>query len=37
MLFGTVIVIAAGIFIIYREHQLGLERREARKAGAPQS
>ncbi|MEZ2129032.1 MULTISPECIES: DMT family transporter [unclassified Sinorhizobium] len=33
MLSGTAIVVAAGIFIIYREHQLGLERRAARKAG----
>jgi len=32
MLVGTAIVVAAGIFIIYREHQLGLERRMARKA-----
>lgn len=32
MLVGTVIVVSAGIFIIYREHQLGLERRAARKA-----
>jgi len=37
MLFGTVIVIAAGIFIIYREHQLGIEQREARKATTPQA
>lgn len=32
MLVGTCIVVGAGIFIIYREHQLGLERRLARKA-----
>ena len=32
MLIGTVIVIGAGIFIIWREHKLGLERR-----GAPQA
>jgi drug/metabolite transporter (DMT)-like permease len=36
MLAGTLIVVAAGIFIIYREHQLGLERRRARRAGTPQ-
>ncbi|PKA40366.1 DMT family transporter [Rhizobium sullae] len=36
MMAGTAIVVAAGIFIIYREHQLGLERRKARKAGTPQ-
>ena len=33
---GAVIVVGAGIFIIYREHQLGLERRAARKAATPQ-
>lgn len=32
MLVGAVIVVAAGIFIIYREHRLGLERRKAREA-----
>ncbi|WP_306918371.1 DMT family transporter [Rhizobium mesoamericanum] len=31
-LVGTVIVVAAGIFIIYRERQLDLERRAARQA-----
>lgn len=31
MLLGTVIVAAAGIFIIYREHQLGLQRKEQRR------
>jgi len=35
MLIGTAIVVAAGIFIIYREHQLGLERRKARAATPP--
>ncbi|KQV43495.1 MULTISPECIES: DMT family transporter [unclassified Rhizobium] len=35
MLIGTVIVISAGIFIIWREHQLGLERRRARKHMTP--
>ena len=35
MLVGAVIVVAAGIFIIYREHQLGLERRKAREASPP--
>nr|WP_255599996.1 DMT family transporter [Afifella sp. IM 167] len=33
---GGAIVIAAGIFIIYREHQLGLERRRMRKLATPQ-
>lgn len=36
MLAGSGIVIAAGLFIIYREHQLGLERARARKAVTPQ-
>lgn len=34
-LVGTVIVAGAGIFIILREHKLGLERRAARKASLP--
>lgn len=34
-LFGTAITVSAGIFIIYREHQLGLERKAARKASPP--
>ncbi|THF52534.1 DMT family transporter [Allorhizobium terrae] len=34
-LIGTVIVAGAGIFIIFREHQLGLERKAARKASSP--
>jgi drug/metabolite transporter (DMT)-like permease len=33
---GASIVIGAGLFIIYREHQLGLERARARKAVTPQ-
>lgn len=36
MLVGTGIVIAAGIFIIFREHRLGLERKGARKHVTPQ-
>jgi drug/metabolite transporter (DMT)-like permease len=36
MLIGTAIVILAGIFIIFREHQLGLARKAARKASTPQ-
>ncbi|WP_037080988.1 DMT family transporter [Neorhizobium vignae] len=35
MLVGTAITVSAGIFIIYREHQLGLERKAARKASPP--
>lgn len=33
---GSVIVVAAGIFIIWREHRLGLQRRGARKVMTPQ-
>ncbi len=36
MLIGTSIVICAGISIIFREHQLGLQRKAARKASTPQ-
>lgn len=36
MLIGTVIVISAGIFIIYRERRLGLERKSMRKHITPQ-
>jgi drug/metabolite transporter (DMT)-like permease len=36
MMTGAVIVISAGIFIIYREHQLGLARARARKVSTPQ-
>ena len=32
MLLGALIVVGAGLFIIWREHQLGLERRKAREA-----
>ncbi|WP_244497759.1 DMT family transporter [Aureimonas sp. AU40] len=34
-LIGAAIVIASGVFIIYREHKLGLERRKARRVAAP--
>jgi drug/metabolite transporter (DMT)-like permease len=34
-LLGTAITVSAGIFIIYREHKLGLERKAARKASLP--
>lgn len=37
MLVGTAIVAAAGIFIIYREHRLGLPRRESRKQTGSQN
>jgi drug/metabolite transporter (DMT)-like permease len=36
MLIGGLIVVAAGIFIIWRERQLGLERARARQATPPQ-
>jgi drug/metabolite transporter (DMT)-like permease len=36
MLTGTAIVIAAGIFVILREHRLGLRRRAARRHMTPQ-
>jgi drug/metabolite transporter (DMT)-like permease len=36
MLVGGTIVVAAGIFIIFRERQLGLERARARKVTPPQ-
>ena len=35
MLVGGAIVVAAGLFIIWRERQLGLERASARKASQP--
>ncbi len=35
MLIGATIVIGAGIFIIWREHALGLERRRAREVTPP--
>ena len=36
MLVGTAIVVSAGIFIILREHRLGIQRRAARKHMTPQ-
>lgn len=36
ILVGGAIVIGAGIFIVWRERQLGLERRSARKASTPE-
>ena len=32
---GAVIVIAAGVFVIYREHRLGLDRTKSRRASTP--
>jgi drug/metabolite transporter (DMT)-like permease len=36
MLVGGAIVVGAGLFIIWREHRLGLERGKARKVSPPQ-
>ncbi|WP_062211839.1 DMT family transporter [Aureimonas sp. AU12] len=33
---GAAIVICAGVFIIFREHRLGIERRKARRVATPQ-
>ncbi len=35
MIIGTAFTVSAGIFIVYRERRLGLERKAARKASAP--
>jgi drug/metabolite transporter (DMT)-like permease len=35
MLFGTVIVVAAGLFVIWRERQLGIERTRSKRAQTP--
>jgi drug/metabolite transporter (DMT)-like permease len=35
VLFGTLIVICAGLFVIWREHQLGIERTRSRRAQTP--
>ncbi|BDA83728.1 membrane protein [Aureimonas sp. SA4125] len=35
-LLGGLIVVGAGIYIIYREHRLGIERRKAREVSPPQ-
>ena len=35
MLVGTAIVIAAGLFVIYREHQLGIERSRSKQSQTP--
>ncbi|WDR06458.1 DMT family transporter [Devosia rhodophyticola] len=37
MLAGAILVVGAGIFIILREHQLGLKRRRANAAATPQT
>jgi drug/metabolite transporter (DMT)-like permease len=36
MLIGGAIVVASGLFIIYREHKLGIERRKEREVTPPQ-
>jgi len=35
VIIGAVVVIAAGVFVIYREHKLGLDRTKARRASTP--
>ncbi|WP_428642805.1 DMT family transporter [Roseibium sp.] len=35
VMIGALIVIAAGVFVIYREHRLGLDRTKARRASSP--
>ncbi|ODN71430.1 hypothetical protein [Methylobrevis pamukkalensis] len=35
VLAGSAIVIGAGVFVIWREHQLGIRREKARKANTP--
>jgi len=35
MLVGTAVVIAAGLFVIYREHRLGIERNRSKQAQTP--
>lgn len=35
VIIGAAIVIAAGVFVIYREHKLGLDRTKARRASSP--
>jgi drug/metabolite transporter (DMT)-like permease len=35
MLIGAAIVIASGIFVILREHRLGLDRQKSRAANTP--
>lgn len=35
VILGSMIVIAAGVFVIYREHKLGLDRTKARRASTP--
>ncbi len=36
MLWGAALVVSAGLFIIWREHRLGLERGKARRIITPQ-
>jgi drug/metabolite transporter (DMT)-like permease len=35
VLLGTAIIIAADLFVIYREHRLGIERRQSKQAQTP--
>jgi drug/metabolite transporter (DMT)-like permease len=36
MLAGAALIVAAGLFIIYREHRLGIERAKSRRVITPQ-
>jgi drug/metabolite transporter (DMT)-like permease len=36
MLVGGVIVVGAGVFIVWREHKLGLDRKKASEVSTPQ-
>jgi len=36
MLAGAALIVAAGLFILWREHRLGIRRAAARKAMTPQ-
>jgi hypothetical protein len=36
MLAGAALIVAAGLFIIWRERQLGIQRAQARKVITPQ-
>ena len=36
MMIGGIIVVGAGIFIVWREHRLGLDRKKASESSTPQ-
>ena len=35
VLLGSAIVVSAGLFVIYREHRLGIERSQSKRAQTP--